>query len=192
MIAFINGNLLDISNRRLLHNTNILVEENRITRVSASTTYPEGTEIIDINGLTVMPGLIDCHLHLGGFVIDKPGRPVGRIRFFDILPFFCDYLRSYKKRRALSLENGVTTIRSAGDLYPHILKLRDKIASGKISGPRIFACGPIFTAPGGHPAGTIYKKSKYIIKNATRQFDDPTEAREEVDRLISVLKRIVN
>jgi enamidase len=98
--------------------------------------------------------------------------------------FFWDYLHNYAHRRRLAIENGVTTIRSAGDHYPHIIKLRDKIAAGKLVGPRIFAPGPTITAPGGHPAGTIYKGNRYIIENATRQIAEVSSAREEVRRLV--------
>ena len=97
--------------------------------------------------------------------------------------FFWDYLRNYAHRRQLAIENGVTTIRSAGDHYPHIIRLRDKIAAGKLSGPRIFASGPVITAPGGHPASTIYKGNRYIIENAVRQIADVENAGEEVERL---------
>ena len=131
-----------------------------------------------------MPGLIDCHLHLGGLTVDQPGKAIGKVSFMDMASFFWDYLRNYAHRRRLAIENGVTTIRSAGDHYPHIIRLRDKIAAGKLSGPRIFAPGPTITAPGGHPAGTIYKGNRYIIENATRQIADVNSAREEVRRLV--------
>jgi enamidase len=94
-----------------------------------------------------------------------------------------DYFRDFARRRGLAIENGVTTIRSAGDNYPHITQLRDKIESGRLTGPRILAAGPIFTAPGGHPAGTIYRRNRYIVEHATRQVGDRDTAREEVRRL---------
>jgi enamidase len=130
-----------------------------------------------------MPGLIDCHLHLGGLTVDKPGLAIGKVTLTDMVSFFWDYLRNYAHRRRLALENGVTTIRSAGDHYPHIIRLRDRIAAGELSGPRIFAPGPTITATGGHPAGTIYKGNRYIIENAVRQIDDVNDAREEVKKL---------
>ena len=139
--------------------------------------------MINLHGLTVMPGLIDCQLHLGGLTVDDPGNAIGKLSFVDMISFFWDYLRNYAHRRQLAIENGVTTIRSAGDHYPHIIRLRDKIAAGKLSGPRIFASGPTITAPGGHPAGTIYKGNRYIVENATRQIADTNNAREEVRKL---------
>jgi enamidase len=162
----------------------IILDGNRIKNVGLVTSYPDNTNVVDLRGLTVMPGLIDCHLHLGGLTVDKPGKAIGKVSLKDMASFFFDYSRNYAHRRWLAIENGVTTIRSAGDHYPHIIRLRDKIAAGKLSGPRIFAPGPTITAPGGHPAGTIYKGNRYIIKNATRQIAEVSSAREEVRRLV--------
>ena len=130
-----------------------------------------------------MPGLIDCHLHLGGIVKDEPGHAIGKVSFVNMISYTWDYFRDYAHRRRLAIENGVTSIRSAGDHYPHIVKLREKIKSGKLDGPRIFTPGPIFTAPGGHPASTIYRGNRYVVEHVTRQVEDTNNAREEVKRL---------
>jgi enamidase len=162
----------------------IIIDGNRIKNIGLVTGYLDSTNVVDLRGLTVMPGLVDCHLHLGGLTRDQPGKAIGKVSFIDMASFFWDYFRNYAHRRRLAIENGVTTIRSAGDHYPHIIKLRDKIAAGKLVGPRIFAPGPTITAPGGHPAGTIYKGNRYIIKNATREIAEVSSAREEVRRLV--------
>ena len=183
MLVLTDGNLIDGTGREPVHDATVIIEGNRIQDAGAGITCPEGASVINLNNLTVMPGLIDCHLHLGGLTVDKPGLAIGKVTLTDMVSFFWDYLRNYAHRRRLALENGVTTIRSAGDHYPHIIRLRDRIAAGKLSGPRIFAPGPTITAPGGHPAGTIYKGNRYIIENAVRQIDDVNVAREEVKRL---------
>jgi len=182
---------LVLSNARLIDGTGseprvgvtVVVEGHRIAAVGDQLNPPLGATVLDMTGLTVMPGLIDCHLHLAGFVIDQPGRAIGKIKLGDMIPFMWDYFRSFARRRQLALENGVTTIRSAGDNYPHIIQLRDKIGAGKLRGPLILAAGPTFTAPGGHPVATIYKNNRYIIDHATRQVADLNVAREEVKRL---------
>ena len=183
MLVFINGILIDGTGHDPIHKATVKIKGNRIDYAGSETGYPEGAKIIDLQGLTIMPGLIDCHLHLGGLTVEKPGRAIGKVSFVDIASFFWDYLRNYAHRRQLAVENGVTTIRSAGDHYPHIIRLRDKIASGKLLGPRIFTSGPMITAPGGHPASTIYKGNRYIIKNAVRQIAYVESAREEVRKL---------
>jgi enamidase len=184
VLALTNVRLIDSTGRDPIENMAVIIDGNRIKNVGLVTSYPDNTNVVDLRGLTVMPGLIDCHLHLGGLTVDKPGKAIGKVSLKDMASFFLDYSRNYAHRRWLAIENGVTTIRSAGDHYPHIIKLRDKIAAGKLVGPRIFAPGPTITAPGGHPAGTIYKGNRYIIKNATRQIAEVSSAREEVRRLV--------
>jgi len=184
MLALTNARLIDGTGHGPIENMAIIIDGNRIKNIGLVTGYPDNTNVIDLRGLTVMPGLVDCHLHLGGLTRDQPGKAIGKVSFIDMASFFWDYFRNYAHRRWLAIENGVTTIRSAGDHYPHIIKLRDKIAAGKLVGPRIFAPGPTITAPGGHPAGTIYKGNRYIIENATRQIAEVSSAREEVRRLV--------
>jgi imidazolonepropionase-like amidohydrolase len=184
MLALKNLRLIDGTGHDPSENMVIIIDGNRIKNVGLVTSYPDNTNVVDLPGLTVMPGLIDCHLHLGGLTVDQPGKAIGKISLKDMASFFFDYSRNYAYRRRLAIENGVTTIRSAGDHYPHIIRLRDKIASGNLSGPRIFAPGPIITAPGGHPAGTIYKGNRYIVENAVRQIADVNTAIGEVRKLV--------
>ena len=184
MLALVNCILIDGTGHEPVERATIVLDGKRIKSVGIQTSYPQEANVIDLRSLTIMPGLIDCHLHLGGFVIDKPGRPIRQVSFFDFIPSLWDYFRNYAQRRMLAIENGVTTIRSAGDNYPHITRLRDKIESGRLTGPRILTPGPIITAPGGHPAGTIYRRNRYVVEHATRQVKDTKVAREEVKRLV--------
>ena len=183
MLVLTNVTLIDGTGGKPIQKATVVIRGNRFEHVGSEINYPEDANVINLHSLTVMPGLIDCHVHLGGLTVDKPGKAIGKVSFIDMASFFWDYLRNYAHRRQLAIKNGVTTIRSAGDHYPNIIKLRDKTAAGKLSGPRIFAPGPTITAPGGHPAGTIYKGNRYIIKNATRQIADVNIAREEVRTL---------
>lgn len=183
MLVLNNGTLIDGTGRQFIEKATIVVEGNRIHSIGLQQEYPREVNIIDLTGLVVMPGLIDCHLHLGGIVKNEPGQAIGKVSFINMVSYTWDYFRDYTHRRQLAIENGVTSIRSAGDHYPHIIKLREKIKSGKLKGPRIFTPGPIFTAPGGHPASTIYKGNRYIVEHVTRQVEDINSARQEVRRL---------
>jgi imidazolonepropionase-like amidohydrolase len=184
VLALTKVRLIDGTGHGPTENTAIIIDGNRIKNVGLVTDYPDNTNVVDLRDLTILPGLVDCHLHLGGLTRDQPGRPIGKLSFIDMASFFWDYSRNYAHRRRLAIENGVTTLRSAGDHYPHIIRLRDKIGDGKLSGPRIFAPGPTITAPGGHPACTIYKGNRYIVENAVRQIADADTAREEVRKLV--------
>ena len=99
---------------------------------------------IDAAGKTVLPGLIDVHVHLGG-----PGG------FYDDWSKY-DPQKCYERELESYLYCGVTAVRSAGDKVDEMLKLREQFNSGEKLGLELFLCGPLFTAEGGH--GTEYAK----------------------------------
>jgi imidazolonepropionase-like amidohydrolase/ABC-type multidrug transport system permease subunit len=129
-------------------------------------------ETVEAAGKTILPGLIDVHIHLGA-----PGG-VRDMSNYEEVPL---------RNLAAYLYSGVTTVRSVGDPLDSILKVRATIASGQRLGAELFTCGPLFTAPGGH--GTEYFKQlpPAIRENLDRQFTrlpgSVTEARQQVDQL---------
>src|SRR5579863_4897439 len=131
--------------------------------------------LIEAAGKTVLPGLIDVHVHLvatGGFY--------GDMSHYDPEPHMLRNLAAY-------LYSGVTAVRSVGDPLDLVLKVRSSVDSGERLGAQLFTCGPLFTAPGGH--GTEYFKGMpaNIRDQAEAQFTRlPTsadDARREVDEL---------
>lgn len=182
MIALVHARLIDGTGDVPVDDATVVLDGPCTVAVGPNAHCPDHTRVFDLRGLTILPGLIDAHVHFGGFVVDDPD---WTFTYWSVLPFFCDYARGFRKRRTLAIKNGVTTVRSAGDNYPHIVQLRARIDGGKLIGPRIVAAGPIFTAPGGHPAGTIYKNNRYIVQHATRQVETVSAARTEVKRLVS-------
>ncbi len=175
MFIFTNATLIDGNGKEPVKNASVTVEGNTITAVGASQrSYPEHATVVDLAGRVVMPGLIDVHNHFGGVTRMRPGIiPMGNVFTSNM----------YALARKTSIENGVTTVRSCGDFYRDIVRLHE--VSVDLYGPRIFATGPLFTAPGGHPAGTIMKPFPSMQKNATRQVGDPNTAREEVRKVIA-------
>jgi imidazolonepropionase-like amidohydrolase len=182
MIALTHVRLIDGTGSEPVDDATVVLDGPQVRAAGRQVDLPSDAEVMGLNGLTLLPGLIDVHVHFGGFVVEDPN---WQFTYWSIFPFFLDYARAFKKRRSLAVENGVTTVRSAGDNHPQILRLRNRIDTGKLVGPRILAAGPIFTAPGGHPAGTIYKNNRYVVDHATRQVDDPAVARAEVQHLAS-------
>jgi imidazolonepropionase-like amidohydrolase len=133
--------LLDVRNGRLLRDQQIVVENDRIVAVGPASALPAGARVIDLPNATVLPGLIDAHVHITG----------------DPAISDDDKLKISNERRALkgahnaklTLEAGFTTIRNAGaDGYPDVA-LRDAINDGDVPGPRILASGPAITIDGG-------------------------------------------
>lgn len=156
----------------------IVIEADRIACVGTDCGIPEDARVIEADGLAVLPGLIDLHIHFGA--------PAGQDLERSFPSLMWDYARQRPGVRRAFLEAGVTTIRSVGDVvgtFGSILDVRHQVASGQLAGPRVYAVGPLFTAPEGHPAGTIYKGNPFLIENATRQVADPEEARIEIREL---------
>ncbi|MBB4704984.1 imidazolonepropionase-like amidohydrolase [Sphaerisporangium siamense] len=104
---------------------------------------PPGTPRHDYPGGTLLPGLINCHVHL---VFDASMDGMGKVREADDLSLF---LGMADRARRL-LDSGVTTVRDLGDRGGLSLRLRDAIAAGLLRGPRVLAAGPPLTVPGGH------------------------------------------
>lgn len=126
-------------------------------------------------GKTLLPGLIDMHVHLG-----SPGGTVEDWSKFDAKKFADHAVAAY-------LFSGVTAIRSVGDATQSLLEQRARLNSGEYLGTEIFLTGPLFTAEGGH--GTEFVK--YLPEQAKASFaaeflrmpKTPDEARKMVDDL---------
>jgi adenine deaminase len=88
----------------------IIIDGNRIKGIEPVSNYPDKTNVVDLRGLTVMPGLIDCHLHLGGLTVDKPGKAIGKFSVTEMVSFFWDYLRNYAHRRKKFSSIGIDNI----------------------------------------------------------------------------------
>jgi imidazolonepropionase-like amidohydrolase len=92
-----------------------------------------------------------------------------------------------KRRLAAYLYSGITAVRSTGDFLNAALALRQEINSGRYLGAQLFACGPLFTAEGGHPEELLKNFPESLRKTATTQLlREPKsldEARSEVDEL---------
>ncbi len=94
-------------------------------------------------GGTLLPGLIDAHVHL---CFDAGPDPVTSLRETED----ADLLLAMAGRAKQLLATGVTTVRDLGDRGGLALRLRDAVAAGSVRGPRILAAGAPLTPPGGH------------------------------------------
>src|SRR5215472_1239797 len=105
---------------------------------------PPGAHVMDLPGLTLLPGLVDAHLHL---CFDATGDPAGHLAGTGD-----DLLREHMAEAAgRALRAGVTTVRDLGDRGYLALDLRDQSRAGTAGPlPAIVAAGPPITTPGGH------------------------------------------
>ena len=127
---------------------------------------------IDAHGRFLMPGLIDCHIHLLNLWTAKDETTMAVDRETELPKRLNDFLAA-----------GVTTVKSVGDSEDDILRVRARLASGELAGPRLLATGPLFCAPGSHPATTICGQNPWLRYRTTVETDSPEQAREAVRRL---------
>jgi len=123
----------------------VRIADGRIAAISAGfVDPPPGATLIDLKDRFVLPGLIDCHVHLTGQL--GPGQ---RLRFVEDSDPKVGLDGAHRAR--LTLEAGFTTVRDLGARKPEIIyALREAVAEGKVPGPRILAVGAILSPTGGH------------------------------------------
>jgi imidazolonepropionase-like amidohydrolase len=139
------GRLFDGTSDTVRENVVIVVTGDRIQNVGPASTVsiPKGATVIDLSRSTVLPGLIDCHTHLGA----RADR-YDEIYFFKDTPFQSAFAATVNARK--TLEAGFTSVRDVGSLPFLAVDLRNSINEGLIPGPRIVASGPGISITGGH------------------------------------------
>ena len=123
----------------------ILVQGGRIAAVgpAARVTAPPGATVVDHSDDTVLPGLIDGHVHL---MYRRDESIYAHAQAFDDHQLLVRC--AYHARKLL--EAGVTTVRDSGSRGTFLRALRDGIEAGLLPGPRLLVCGPPITTTRGH------------------------------------------
>ena len=139
------GHLFDGTGDKTRENVMIVVVGERIQKVSpaAEVSIPAGATVVDLSHATVLPGLIDCHTHLGA----RADR-YDEIYNFKNTPFQSAFAATVNARK--TLEAGFTSVRDVGSMPFLAVDLRNSINEGLIPGPRIVASGPGISITGGH------------------------------------------
>lgn len=139
------GRLFDATSDNIRENMVIVIVGDRIQSVgqASTVTIPSGANVIDLSHATVLPGLIDCHTHLGA----RADR-YDEIYNFKDTPFDSAFAGVVNARK--TLEAGFTSVRDVGSLPFLAVDLRNSINEGFIPGPRIVASGPAISITGGH------------------------------------------
>lgn len=170
--------MIDVTGAQPVENATVVIRDDTIAAAGPATEIgaPEQADTLQAGGMTLLPGLVDAHVHLGAPEVEDPEE----WEDLNVPALIWSSLRMAPNKRRSFIEHGVTAIKSAGDSDEWILRTREMIRDGELEGPRIVASGPSLTARGGHPAGTIYEGIDHLIETATRQIDDPAGARDKV------------
>ncbi len=145
-VAIRAGTLIDGSGAPPVRNVVILVEGDRITRVGSNVGVPRGAEVIDLSEYTVLPGLIDAHVHLVGRHIGE-GWNWEDAAVRDLPQESA--IRGVRNAR-LTLEAGFTTVRNVGAAAFGDVALRNMIEAGVVPGPRLLVAAHSLGITGGH------------------------------------------
>jgi imidazolonepropionase-like amidohydrolase len=149
------GQLLDRPERAPRGAATLLIRDGRIEQVrdghhvAAAFGAPADTEVVDLRGYFVLPGLIDSHVHLTSDL----GGVAGQLAEVQRSP--SDNALEAAANARKTLLAGFTTVRNLGDGDGEIRALRDAIAAGKLPGPRILTANTGISATAGHGDATL-------------------------------------
>ncbi len=153
--------LLDVKNGRLVEPGEVLVMGERIVEAGSEVKHPAGAELIDLGNRTLLPGLIDAHVHLflhpGAEDLQTVEESVPQRTISAILAARDDLLAGFTAERDMGTE-GAGSADTA---------LRNAINEGRIPGPRLRICGNAVDILGGHEDAIGYNPEQHVLPNAT-------------------------
>ena len=170
---------LIIGDGRVIERGGLLVRDGRIAAVyegDAPDAKSVNADSVEAAGKTIIPGLIDAHVHLGA-----PGGMYANPQ---------DYMKPGASERELAayLYSGVTTVRSTGDWLDQSLALKRKLASNQYTGAELITSGPLFTAEGGHPTQMLKFFPSNMREQGKAQFVRIPRTADEARQMVRALK----
>lgn len=152
----------------------VVVEDGRIVEVGPGL---DGDEVVDCAGATVLPGLMDCHVHL----LFSGVHPLKTLQ----APFSYPYFEAVRNLRT-TLDLGITTVRDAGGAD---LGVKDAVAAGLVPGPRVLIAVSMLSQTGGHgdgwyPSGCTVPLLQPHPGRPSTVVDGPEEVRRAVRELV--------
>src|SRR5271169_2865556 len=153
--------LLDIKNGRIVKPGEVLVQGERIVEVGSTVKRPAGAEVIDLGDRTLMPGLIDAHVHLflhpGAEDLQTVQESVPQRTIMAVLAARDDLMAGFPAERDMGTEG-------AGSADTAV---RDAINKGLIPGPRLRISGNAIDILGGHEDANRFNPEQHVLSNAT-------------------------
>ncbi len=183
-LQIVDGTVFDAIHGEVIPNGVVCIEDDRITAVGPASAIPAGgrdAQVIEAAGHFVMPGMMDCHVHLL-----SSGAPDYAIRGLkELLPYTA--IRGVANAKVL-LDMGYTTVRDVGALGYGNIALRQAIEDGLVPGPRIIAAGHSLSVPGGH-GDSYYRPEVYVQRDGL--INGPEEARRAVRELVRMRADVI-
>ncbi|MCB0628578.1 MAG: amidohydrolase family protein [Saprospiraceae bacterium] len=147
------GKLFDSQQGQMITDQIIQLSGNRITGVGSDIEIPQGADVIDLSGYTVLPGLIDAHVHLLYLESPKSNLALEGVRTVIMEGDALRALRGAARAKTF-LEAGITTVKDLGNSGQFLdVALKTAINEGTTPGPRMFVSGPILSSEGGQFPG---------------------------------------
>jgi imidazolonepropionase-like amidohydrolase len=184
------GRLIDVPGKAVRGLSTIVVDNGRIVSVeNGQVAAPAGAQVIDLSTKTVLPGLIDSHVHLSS---DRGGEQalLADVRDDSPLHAFETQMNGMKTLRA-----GFTTVRNLGDDGGMTLSLREAVKRGWVMGPRIVDAAQSISTTGGHMDGRGALNDDLVAKwqPSPENLCDSVEScrrvvRRQIDRGADVIK----
>lgn len=167
--------MLDVKNGRTMSPAEILIQGERIVEAGTSVRHPSGAEVIDLGDRTLVPGLIDAHIHLflhpGAEDLQTVLESVPQRTIMATLAARDDLMAGFTAERDMGTEG-------AGSADTAV---RDAIDEGRIPGPRLRISGNAVNLLGGHEDALGYNPDQHILPNATYA--------NSADELVAVMRQ---
>jgi imidazolonepropionase-like amidohydrolase len=167
--------LLDVKNGKIVKPGEILVEGERIVEAGASVKHPAGAEVIDLGDRTLLPGLIDAHIHLflhpGAEDLQTVQESVPERTIMATLAARDDLMAGFTAERDMGTEG-------AGSADTAV---RDAINAARIPGPRLRISGNAVNILGGHEDAIGYNPAQHVLSNA--------DYANNADELVAVMRQ---
>ncbi|MBU5420161.1 amidohydrolase family protein [Acetanaerobacterium sp. MSJ-12] len=163
------GHLFDTDTKQFVEGVDLYIDGNKIEALSTGASLKEGYEVVDLSDKYVLPGLIDCHVH-----VNMNGEPATDYMSKQTIG---DSTITAICNAQSDLMAGFTTIRDEGSVFFTDIAVRDAINAGKIDGPRMFCSGIPIGTTGGHADSNF---NPYITGDTSMGFiiDSPDEGRK--------------
>lgn len=138
------GKLIPANSDEIIYRSTVVVEGNKIVRIESGYSTPDfGDQLIDLKNATLMPGLMDMHVHISSQ--QGPRTYIDRFTLNE-----ADYAIKGVRYAETTLMAGFTTVRNLNDRYGETIALRNAINKKEVVGPRIYTAGKGIATTGGH------------------------------------------